>query len=140
VGVRALGDQALAGGGDGGEVDVVPVDGGWRGQALESSVEADTQVEPNGVGVAGQEVRGDLVQLLGSEGDAEDEVGFDAELAEVVVDGADDLVGRGVAKDGIGPASGVKAGSVTAIGRPFLVVTSHPSFSVAEVVGITRFG
>ena len=93
VGVGALGDQALAGGGDGGEVDVVPVDGGWRGQALESSVEADAQVEPDRVGVAGQEVRGDLVQLLGPEGDAEDEVGFNAELAEVVVDGADDLVG-----------------------------------------------
>jgi hypothetical protein len=128
MGVGVLGDQALASGGDRREVDVVPVHGGWGSQALESGVEPGAQVEPDRVRVAGQERRRHLVQLPGPEGDAEDEVGLDAEVAVVVVGGADDLVRRGVAEDGCGrrlssalayrvrnrlSSSGVKAGSVT---------------------------
>jgi hypothetical protein len=138
VRVGALGDQALSRGGDGGEVDVVPVGGGRRVEADRAGVESGAQVEPDGVGVAGQERPGDLVQLLGPEGDVEDEVGVDVELAVVIVGGADDLVGRGVAEDGVGPAvvkglaysvrnrlssSAVKAGSVTDIGYLLGLVT-----------------
>src|SRR5215211_1955878 len=99
-----LGDHALSGGGDRGEVDVIPVHGGRGSEALESGVEPGAQVEPDGVGVAGQEPGGDLVQFLGSEGDVVDEVAGDLVLAVVVVEGADDLVGHGVAEDGMGPA------------------------------------
>jgi hypothetical protein len=104
VGVRTLRDQALPRGGDRGEVDVVPVGGGRRRDAGHPGVQPGTQVQPDPIRVAGQEVRGHLVQLPGPEGDVEDEVGVDVELAEVVVDLVDDLVGHGVAEDGVGPA------------------------------------
>ena len=105
VRVGALRDQALARGGDRGEVDVVPVGGGRRVEADRAGVESGAQVDPDGVGVTGQERRGHLVQLLGSKGDVEDEVGVDVELPEVVVGGADDLVGHGVVEDGVRPAA-----------------------------------
>jgi hypothetical protein len=61
VRVAALWEQALPGGGDRGEVDVVPVHGGRRGQPEHPGVQPGAQIKPDRVRVAGQELRGHLV-------------------------------------------------------------------------------
>ena len=61
VRVGALWEQALSSGGNLGEVDVVPVHGGRRGQAEHPGVQPCAQVNPDRVRVPGQELRGHLV-------------------------------------------------------------------------------
>jgi hypothetical protein len=101
VGVGRRREQLPAGGDDLGEVDVVPVDGGRRGDAEHAGVQPGPQVEADRVGVAADEVPGHLVELPGPQGDVEDGAGAEVEPAAVVADLVNDLLSHRVAEDGM---------------------------------------
>ena len=85
VGVRAIRYKLPSSGDDLGEVDVIPVDGGRRGDAQHPGVQASPQVKRDRVGVAGDEPKRHLVQFLGPKRDVDDGARAEAELVAVVV-------------------------------------------------------
>jgi hypothetical protein len=101
VRLRAIRDDGLPRGRHLGEVDVEPVDGGWRRDPGGPRVEPGTQVDSDRVRVAGDEIRRHLVDPLGAQRHVEDEVGVEIQPLVVVVERADDLVGDLVAQDGM---------------------------------------
>ncbi len=110
MGVVAIGDHRVAQRDHIGKVDVVPIHRRrWR-DTLHGSRQPGAEVDDDGVGMRGDEASDPVVEQLRAQRRLTDRAGRHPQTGEVVIDLADDLVGKGVTEYRPGPTAVDRAG------------------------------